>query len=101
MPNIKTPHFLLSDLVFTLIQSSDYTTKHVFPHFALLCLLLSKFCSDKHCYYDPAIITLRLLNSSAFRFSAHALGFYHEQSRPDRDQFIQVNLGNVIAGEWT
>lgn len=29
---------------------------------------------------------------------AHALGFYHEQSRPDRDQFIQVNLGNVIAG---
>jgi hypothetical protein len=44
--------------------------------------------NDSHCIFE-GIAAHELI---------HSLGFWHEQARPDRDDFVKIDFDNVIPG---
>jgi hypothetical protein len=39
-----------------------------------------------------------LIKGAVIHEMMHSLGYDHEQNRPDRDQFVNINFSNVIPG---
>ncbi|CAF0729251.1 unnamed protein product [Adineta steineri] len=71
----------------------------------VLKILYGNGCSASIGYSTNYQKTLNLQQSGCFHNGiiqhelAHVLGFFHEQSRPDRDSFITVNHANISPGQ--
>lgn len=67
------------------------TNKGVYDHLRL---------RRRHTHAHFCRVSLCPMNGSIFLFYrlGHALGFYHEQSRPDRDLYVKIMLENIYDG---
>lgn len=80
-----------------------------FPNIACIVIFYYYFfphrCSSLIGYRSGQSQTVTLGSGCEYRGTIaheimHLLGFYHEQTRTDRDQYIDVNKDNIIPGMY-
>ena len=55
-------------------------------------IILSSYCAEEHTLvHEVYFVIIRIFRSKNFQI-LHALGLLHEHQRPDRDQYITVNM---------
>ena len=55
--------------------------------------VINDFCSESSTHIKEAKEVIIIF------FAGHALGMFHEQSRPDRDSYVTIKYENIIECE--
>ena len=58
------------------------------------CSYVGRFAN----YIQPVSIGYYCSFASAVHEIGHVLGFWHEQSRPDRDRYVNIHRENILPG---